>query len=253
MTITTKDVQTFIHLLADNAEARTQLGGMLAADLLRKVEAVLQDVVAGQRQSDQRLARVETALAALAEAQGRTEVAMARLDEALTNLAHEQALTQVTIRDMNKGMTVLQRRSGHWIEAEYRDKAPAYFGAILRRVRVVAPNTMEDELEARLSRENYLDLLRVDILVSGQPRDHRELGEVWLAVEVSGVVDDGDVARAIRRAGHLVKAGLRAIPAVAGEQLTDDALMVAAQEGVLCVQDGHLEHWEDALARHAAA
>ena len=81
----------------------------------------------------------------------------------------------------------------------------------------------------------------------GQPREHSEIAEVWLAVEVSAVVDRGDVERAVRRAGHLRNAGYLALPAVAGEQATEGAEDQAQRQGAVMILDGTVALWDQAL------
>jgi hypothetical protein len=142
---------------------------------------------------------------------------------------------------------------GHLLELTYQRRAGSYLGSILRRVQVWVPFELEEELEPRLSQPDYLDLLRTDLLMRGQPRDRREIAEVWLAVEVSAVVDRGDVERAMRRAGHLRKAGCVALPAVAGEQATEGAEDMAQRDGALMILDGSIAFWEKALGQALAA
>lgn len=54
--------------------------------------------------------------------------------------------------------------------------------------------------------EEFYDVLRLDLLVCGQPRLRPEVVEIWLAGEISAVVDKGDVERTRWRVGHLRRA-----------------------------------------------
>ena len=58
------------------------------------------------------------------------------------------------------------------LEPTHQRKIGAYFGPLLRRVRVVSPIDIEDELEEHLSPEEFRDLLLVDLIVSGYPRQY---------------------------------------------------------------------------------
>ena len=69
---------------------------------------------------------------------------------------------------------------------------------------------------------------------------------MWLAVEISGVVDRYDVERDRRRAGYRNKAGYEALPAVTGEDTTKGAEKIA-RDSVLMILDGWIEGWEQAL------
>ena len=144
------------------------------------------------------------------------------------------------------------RLKGLVLELTYRDKAGAYFGPLLRRMRVVEQHMLEDTLEASLTPGEFRDLLRLDLLLSGRPRRQPEAPEVWLAVEISSVVDQDDVDRAERRAGLLRKAGYRALPAAAGEQMTRGAEESARVQKVVLLQDGQILFWEEALEVWAA-
>lgn len=81
-------------------------------------------------------------------------------------------------------------------------------------------------------------LLPLDLLVYGQVRHAPAPTDVYLAVEVSAVVDVNDVLRASQRAALLRKAGYRAVPAAAGEDVTEGATAAARDAAVLLVQDG---------------
>lgn len=179
---------------------------------------------------EERVGRVEVELAALAEAQRHT-------NEALQALAESQRRLTDTVGDLK----------GRMLEQTYRDKATAYFDAILRRLQVVNPYELEEALRAYLSEEEFLDLLQLDLLIRGQPRQQPEISELWLVVEVSAVVDQGDVERARRRATLLRRAGYRAIPMVAGERLTQGAEESTREQQVAVLQDGRVFFWEETL------
>ena len=157
-----------------------------------------------------------TATSELAEMQRRTAQEMAKLKELL-----------------------------YWEFVKYR--AGAYFGPLLRRMQTLLPIELEDDLEAHLSPEEFRDLLLLDLLVRGRPRYREEAPEVWLAVEISAVIDRHDVERALRRAGYLRQAGYRAIPTVTGERATEGADQEAEARRVLMLLDGRAISWEEAL------
>ncbi len=174
--------------------------------------------------SEARWANIEAALNRLAEAQARTEAQVLRLTDREGELR------------------------GRMLEFSYYQKAGAYFGPFLRRPRALLPVEIEEQVEKHLLQEEFRELLATDLLVSGYPRYRPEAPQVWLVVEVSATVDRRDVERARRRAGILRKAGLRAIPTVAGEDVTTGALEMAEAHRVLLLQNGRVLFWEEALA-----
>ena len=132
------------------------------------------------------------------------------------------------------------------MEITYRQRAGTYFGPLLRRVQVFAPHEIEDDVEPHLTWEEFQDLLQLDWVVKGRPRRMERAPWVWLALEVSSVVDRRDVERAVERAALLRKAGLLALPAVAGEQVTEGGEALAEEKGVVMVIDGWTRFWEKA-------
>jgi hypothetical protein len=117
----------------------------------------------------------------------------------------------------------------------------------MRRVRVVPFTEIEDELLSCLSMSEFMDLLELDLLVNGQPRDRPDVPPVWLAVEISAVIDRRDMERARRRTALLRRAGYQAIPTVAGKQATDWMKEQALDYKMLLLQDGGVYFWEEAL------
>ena len=76
-----------------------------------------------------------------------------------------------------------------------------------------------------------------------RPRGRPEATEVFLALEVSVVVDSTDVQRAGRRAGYAT------VLVVAGERVTPDAEDEAQTQGVTVLLDGRVLNWEAARAK----
>ena len=71
-------------------------------------------------------------------------------------------------------------------------------------------------------------------------------------LEISSLLDRADVTRAARRAALYQKAGMTAVPAVAGEATTQEADDEAGQQAVAVVLDGRRLHWQEAAARWLA-
>ena len=223
----------------------------------RLVEGIASEV--GDRAQGQRLDRIEAALDRLAEAQVRTEERVGHLETAVEALAEAQRRTEERVgalaeaqrrteERLNSLVDTVGRLRGDVFELKYRDRVDVYFGPLLRRVKFVQKRSLEDLLESQLTHEELLDVLRLDLLVGGQPRRREPRKDALLAVEVSAVIDRNDVERARRRCELLRKAGLEVIPAVAGEDLTRGAEESAAKQCVAVIRDGTTAGWEEALA-----
>ncbi len=230
MAFTVNDYHDLVRLLAEHPEWRPELRRLVLTDELLTLPEVVRELAEAQR-------RTETRLEELAEAQKRTEAQLAALANHVLVLAEN--LKQATDR--------LGRITDDVIEWRYREHVAGYFGRWLRRAQVVPLGTIEESLEASLSHEELLEVLRLDLLVSGQLRTQPDTPPVWLAIEVAAVVDEADVERAQRRATLLWRAGYRALPAVAGEVVTLAAEARARTSKVVVVQNGQGFLWDESL------
>jgi hypothetical protein len=149
---------------------------------------------------------------------------------------------------MDRVEVKLARVDGRTLEAEYRQKAPAYFGRWLKGAEVLGSNEIRDRVEAHLSEDELHDVLLLDMVVRGRASKQPSQPEVWLAVEVSSVVDREDVARAVRRTDLLRRAGLPAVPVVAGEHITEGGEAEVQRHHVALLQDGGAQFWSEAIA-----
>ncbi len=251
-----------------------------------RIEGYIAALAEAQHRTEERVSRIEENVAALAEAQRQTQENVAALAEAqhqmqenvaalaeaqrqtqenVTALAEAQRQTQEQVQKLASTVSLLaeQVRSlveaqkhtddtvgslkGRMLELTYQNKAAAYFGPLLRRPRVVDLGALLETLEAHLSPEEFRDVLQLDLLVSGKPRLPSEAPEVFLAVEISSVIDERDIERALRRSALLRRAGFRVIPVVAGERATLGAEDEARTHHVVMLQDGRTFLWTEAL------
>jgi len=235
------------------AQQRTEQRVSDLAEAQQRTEQRVSDLAEAQQRTEQRVSD-------LAEAQQRTEQQVSDLAQRVSDLAEAQRRTEEVVRQLlefqaraEKTLARLETRQdallGDQLERRYRERAYAYFGRILRKAQAVSLRELESVLEERLSADELEDLLLLDVLVRGHPRHQPDAPEVWLAIEVSSVVDRNDVKRAQRRAALLHKAGYSVVPTVAGEQVTQGGEDEARDGHVLLVQDGRRQFWEEALAQ----
>lgn len=214
---------------------------------LDRLEVTVQELVEAQRQTTLQIQE-------LREAQHQTNLQIQAIWEAIQrNTAQLKDLTEV-VQTLTEGSRRLEGTvgdiKGTLLEMQYRERPYAYFGHLLRKVQVVPLQRVEDDLEAHLAWEEVKEVFRLDLLLKGRLRDYPEQPEVWLAVEVSSVVDRGDVARAGRRAALLRKAGFPAIPVAAGLEVNEEAEREARWDKVVVVKDGQVFFWEEAVRRY---
>ena len=80
------------------------------------------------------------------------------------------------------------------LELSYRNKINGYFGYLMRRLKVVDLATIDEALETTLDPGEFRDVILLDLVATGQLRASPDRPEVWLAIEISSVVDSNDVA-----------------------------------------------------------
>ncbi|MBD3183145.1 hypothetical protein GF312_12695 [Candidatus Poribacteria bacterium] len=258
MSFTVDDYHDLVQLLIEHPEWKSELRGLLLSQDLLSLPEIVRKLADSQDRTEERIDRLveaqrktEERIAELAEAQRRTEQ---RIDE----LAEAQKITEQRLNELAVKMGILTERfdkviddigdmKGSMLEIEYRDKAYGYLGHILRRIKVLRLTSIEDSLESALTKSEFKDVFRLDLILRGKSRDITDSPDILLAMEISNVIDINDVDRAWRRAGLIRKAGYRVIPTVAGKEITKGALVASEEQYVAVVQDGNIKNWEQAL------
>ena len=232
-----------LRLVFDNRTTET---------LLEVLDKVAQNVIAASVQRED-FTELKAIVAELAERQLKSEERMQQFHEEMQRLQQELRDIVVALQTLkghvDKVEVKLANIDGRTLELIYHQKASAYFGRLLRRPKVFPSDKLWEVAEAHVTEEEFNDLLLLDLLVKGKAKHEPELGDVWLAVEISAVVDEHDVQRAARRAALLRKAGNIVIPVVAGEDVRLEAEAAARQEVVVVMQDGRTFLWEEAFAK----
>jgi hypothetical protein len=137
----------------------------------------------------------------------------------------------------------LAELKGDSLERRYRERGPAYFARLVRRPRVLAVEEVMDLLEpivahGALSADEADEVALADVVMRG--RRQEDNAEVYLVVEVSWGVGPYDVDRAAHRAALLQRAGLVALPVVAGKVVLPQAASRAQELRVWQVTDGQV-------------
>ena len=272
MSFTVSDWHDMVQLLEQRPDWREELRRLLLADDFLALPKLVRELIEAQKRTEQRVQELAEAqqhteqrvqelaeaqqhtgqrVQELAEAQQHTGQHLAALAQRVEELAQAQIRTEETLRVLADRQNQMR---GDLLEYKYAQRAAGYFGNLVRRIRLVLPNRLdpatEDNLEAHLTHMELVEVLNLDVLAVGRLRQPPtpDQPEVWLAVEVSAMIDRGDVERAQRRAALLRKAGYRAVPVVAGVGLTPEATELLKDVPVALVLDGRSQGWEQALA-----
>jgi hypothetical protein len=227
------------------------------AEFRRQTDVRFAELAEAQRRNEEQLAELrrqtDARFAELAEAQRRNEEQLAELrrqtDARFAELA--EAIRQLTLRFEEAQQRNDDRFAdirGELLEIRYRNRIGSIFGGRLRKPRLVDGGDVWDMFRGRLDEAEIRRIVAADLIVRGGLLPAQGEGELWLVVEVSGVIDRNDVARAAERAALLRKAGLLVVPVAAGERLTQGAATLSSEFGVAIAKDGGLDGWDKALA-----
>ena len=124
-------------------------------------------------------------------------------------------------------------------ERRFRERAAAYFGHLLRRLRVVDSSALADQIDDAIDAGTFAEadrepLMRLDVVAQG--RDRATGQPRYLAVEASAGLGEGDVLRAADRAALLSRlTGVPAVPVVAGYSIAPGFRSIADQRDVQVV------------------
>ena len=133
----------------------------------------------------------------------------------------------------------MDRLMGDEAERRFRGRAPAYFGHLMRRMRVVDSSTLADKVDDAIDAGTFAEadrdpLLLLDVVVRGRDIETRE--ERYLAAEVSVGIGEGDILRAVDRAALLQKlTGIPAVPVVGGYSISPRFRCIADERHVQVV------------------
>src|SRR5262245_46399370 len=230
---------------------------------LGRLEEALITLTEAQQRTEVRLGRLEEALIALTEAQQRTEVRVAQLEEGVESLRaeterrfQELAASHVSLNqrmdDLREIVQTLAEQTatlttdvgelkGSDLERRYRERPFTYFQRLIRQAHTLSGDELNAMLDravtaGQLTEEDVDEIVWADAIVRGRRREDHQ--EVFLVVEASWGVGPYDVQRADRRAKLLAKAGVTALPVVAGRWITPDGEVAARAFKVWRVTNG---------------
>ena len=120
----------------------------------------------------------------------RTKEQLSQIDVSIEHLTEEiKVLTESLEQNARK-------LDDYRLELFYRNKINRDFGYLMRRLKVIDLSTIDEVLEAALDPREFRDVILLNLLATGQLREPPGGPEIWLAIEISSVVDSNDVDRA---------------------------------------------------------
>ena len=256
MPFNVEEFQDLIRLLQERPEWRADLRRLVLTDELLALPELVRELVQAQQRTEGRVGRLE-------EAQQRTEARVGQLAESVESLRaeterrfQELATAQLTltrrIDDLREVVQTLADRTytlttdvgelkGSDLERRYRERPFAYFQRLVRQAHTLSGDELNAMLDravtaGQLTEEDVDEIVWADAIVRGRRREDDQ--EVYLVVEASWGVGPYDVQRADKRAKLLAKAGVTALPVVAGMWVTPDGELAARAIKVWRVTNG---------------
>ena len=260
MAFTVEDFQDLVRLLAQHPEWRSELRRLLLSEelltvpeRLARVERLLAELVQRDEERSRQLAGLIEAvrentrqIAELRETVAEHSRQIAELRETVAEHSRQIAEQTRQIEGLRETVLLLAQRLdtvagrmdmalGELLELRAERRLSSWLGRFLRGLRVRPPGEWERQFRPLLSPAAFDRLLDADLLARGRLTLDGQR-EVWLAIEVSRVIDAEDVARAQEWAQLLREVGLVAVPVVLGAALTGEAREAVERERVLFVE-----------------
>jgi hypothetical protein len=158
-------------------------------------------------------------------------------------LKHDVGVLKQDVAVLKKDVACLKddvaALKGSDFERTIREKAPAYFGRLIKKCRGISiedlAHTLDDAVDAnKITDKEYEDAILIDVVVKGLFKTDKR--PVILAVEVSLTVDLSDVERAYNRAIVIAKIyDIETIGVTIGKSITNAAQLRAEELNVLVV------------------
>ena len=221
------------ELVESNRLMRTQLGN---------IDARLGRIEDWQGHTDTRLAQME-------EWQGRADERFKRIDERFDGMDKRFDRMEVRQNYMERDLADLK---GYNYESNFKSKADAIFGLLLRRghdVRQEILSQLESAGDAgQITESDYEQVLVADLLWNGRSKATSD--NLFLVIEISWFAEQSDIDRAINRAAVLRKLGLQAIPVVAAKVWSEPLVAEALTHHTVIVDEFKVnkDSWQAALA-----
>ena len=232
-------LDTALVRLAD-AQGRTEQRVGELAQAQNRTEMRVEELAQAQNRTEMRVeelaqaqSRTEKRVDELAQAQNRTEKQIEQLTVAQRKTETELHLL---VKVVKRQAPRLDAALGRSLELQFRDRMTNYLWRFLKHGRMVSLAELSHQLESSLDEESLDDLSRADAIATGLVAGK----ETFIVVEVSSKADANDVRRVVRWAALLEKAGLPAIPLIACDFISDQAMRFAGQQGVRVFKQGRL-------------
>jgi len=230
-------MEDLIKVLEQNPEWREKLLQALLTDKFLQLPARVDRLEVAMTQLIEQVQELTKQVQAFIEGQKQLQLQM----QALTLRVDKLTAGVEEIAKIQRGMVDdVGYLKGRDREHFYRENASAIFGRYLQKAKVMNKGKLLERMNAAkaLTDDEWREIVDLDLAVEAVTRQTAR--QLILAMEVSWVINRGDVERAVRRATLMRECGLPAIPVVAGNGLLPGAKDSAKDHQVLVVLDGRI-------------
>ena len=209
-----------VDIKTDVSQLKTSVG---------KIETSVDMLETGVGKLGSRMDTLETGVGKLDSRMDTLETGVGKLGSRMDTLEIKVGKLDINVAKLN----------GRDLERQLRERPFVYLGRFALRLKVVGDAELAVLLESAVERgvlteEEAEDAKLLDAVARGRRRDDGE--PIYLVVEASVVIDQHDLARAVRRAAIVEKAsGVPALAVVAGERILDDVRQTAERGGACWV------------------
>ena len=238
MAFTEADIDEFIALVQSNAGLRERVRRALVDDAFERIAATLAQSAEDDRRFREGMHEFRVTTEARFDA---IDERFDRVDERFDRVDERFDRADRRMDGMDKRFDRIEGQLGNLRGEVYEIRFslnPIRLTRHFRDVRPVFAGSYEPILDARdrelIGDADWEDLIRADTFALVRRRGDKT--DIIAVIELSRVIDQGDVDRARRRAAILNAAGVPAVGCAAGEAATEGAI-AAAGDDVLLVLD----------------
>ena len=249
---TINDINDLARILREKPEWVSTLRNLLLSqellDLPEKFAQFVQTTNDNFQLVNRRLERLEEDVGVLKDDVAVLKDDVGVLKEDVSVLKEDMGLVKQDLNQVKENLNRVNGKMDNALGANYEFKIQRNIGSIagqylnLRRVRVQqGPRTDRDprleelleqaEDQQLITKEQYLDLQRLDLVFTGRQQDRT--GETTVAAEISITIGNNDIERAARRAQALNQAlNQEVIPVVIGAHIDEERRQMAQEQAV---------------------
>jgi chromosome segregation ATPase len=272
MAFTVRDFHDLVELLEQHPTWRAEVRRLVLTDEilklpqeLRELAQIVRELSETSRRNEARFVRIERDIDEVKTDVGIVKTDMTVVKSDVADLKTDMTVVKSDVADLKTDMTVVKsdiaelktdvgvlktdvavlktdvaQLKGNDLERLVRERPFVYFSRFARRLRIISDAELGDLVEAAVQQNQLTEaeadqIKLLDAIARGL---HRETNDpLYLAAEVSSVVDEHDLKRAVARAALLQKAtGVLTLPIVVGKTIRNEVRAQAEAQSAGWVQ-----------------